>query len=68
MTAFVLSKHQNSCGTAEVDSSNLFAECDCDGTQYQLFDGQVIAGPANFGLQQYRTTFDENSSTLHVFN
>ena len=39
---------ENPCGKATVDSTNSFVECSCDNSRYQLFDGLVIQGPANY--------------------
>jgi nitrite reductase/ring-hydroxylating ferredoxin subunit len=58
----------NPCGKASVDSSNSFVECSCDGSQYQLYDGLVIQGPAAYSLKPYNTTFDPMSNQLHIFN
>jgi len=59
---------ENPCGAAEVDSSNLTITCACDGSQYQIFDGAVINGPATLNLQQYNSEFDEYNNTLHIYN
>lgn len=57
-----------SCGTASVDSTSISISCQCDGSKYQLFDGAVIQGPASTNLHQYRTTYNENNNTLHIYN
>lgn len=57
-----------SCGRGEVDSTNFYVECECDGTKYSIFDGSVIEGPASYSLYQYRTSFDSNSGALHIYN
>ena len=56
------------CGKAYVDSTNTFVECSCDGSQYQLYDGLVIQGPAVYSLKPYQTSFDPISNQLHIFN
>lgn len=56
------------CSAAAVDSTNVVINCDCDGSQYQIFDGSVIQGPALAPLQQYQTSFDLLSNTLHIYN
>ena len=56
------------CGKASVDSTNSFVECSCDGSQYQLYDGLVIQGPALYSLKPYQTTFDPITNQLHIFN
>ena len=58
----------NPCGKASVDSTNSFVECSCDGSQYQLYDGLVIQGPALYSLKPYQTTFDPLTNQLHIFN
>jgi nitrite reductase/ring-hydroxylating ferredoxin subunit len=59
---------EESCGAGAVDSTNIRIACDCDGSQYQLFDGAVIQGPATTNLHQYRSDFDEINNTLHIYN
>jgi len=56
------------CASASVDSTNLAISCDCDGSQYQLYDGAVINGPATFSLQQYQSIYDGLANTLHIYN
>ena len=58
----------NPCGTAAVDSTGTFVECECDGSQYQLYDGLVIQGPAGYSLKGYRTTFNSFTNQLHIYN
>ena len=58
----------NPCGQASVDSTNSFVECLCDSSQYQLYDGLVIQGPATYSLKNYRTNFDVMTNQLHIFN
>lgn len=59
---------ENPCGTASVDSTGTFVECECDGSQYQLYDGLVIQGPAGYSLKGYRTSFNSLNNQLHIFN
>ena len=56
------------CNPATVDSTNISISCDCDESQYQLYDGNVINGPATLPLQQYQTTFDGLANTIHIYN
>ena len=56
------------CASASVDSTNMAISCDCDGSQYQLYDGAVINGPASFPLQQYQSIYDGLANTLHIYN
>ena len=56
------------CIPADVDSTNLTITCECDGSQYQIFDGAVINGPATYPLQQYQTSYDDFTNTLHIYN
>ncbi len=58
----------NPCGAASVDSTNLTISCDCDGSQYQIYDGAVINGPATYSLHQYRTSYNPANNTLHIYN
>ena len=51
-----------------VDSTNSFVECSCDSSQYQLYDGLVIQGPATYSLKNYQTSFDVMTNQLHIFN
>ena len=56
------------CAAASVDSTNLAVSCDCDESQYQLYDGAVINGPAIYSLQQYQSIYDGLANTLHIYN
>lgn len=59
----------NSCGKVDVDSSGSYAICPCDGgSKYQLYDGQVVKGPATFALKQYQTSYNDINNTLHIYN
>ncbi len=49
-----------------VDSSNVFAEDPCSGSQFLLNDGSVLNGPATFPMQQYKTSFD--GQVLQIYN
>lgn len=54
----------NSC-MVEADQSNLFLVDTCCGSQFN-FQGQVMSGPAVYGLRQYRTSL--NGSVLSITN
>ena len=56
------------CGKVTLDSTNTYLECDCDNSQYQLFDGLVIQGPANYSLKNYQSSFNVSSNQLHIYN
>ncbi len=58
----------NPCGVAELDSTFTFVECACDGSEYQLYDGLVIQGPATYSLKPYRSSFNSINNTLHIYN
>ena len=58
----------NPCGPASVDSTHSFVECSCDGSQYQLYDGLVIQGPATYSLKSYQTSFDLMTNSVHIYN
>ncbi|MFD2065927.1 hypothetical protein ACFSKU_03470 [Pontibacter silvestris] len=49
----------------EADESNLFLVDTCCGSQFN-FQGQVMSGPAVYGLRQYSTSL--NGSVLSIFN
>ena len=57
----------NSCEQIYVDTENLNTlSCHCCESQYFIFDGSVIQGPAVQALHRYRTYFD--GLRLDVFN
>ncbi len=56
----------NTCGRVYVDSTNIKAVDTCCGSEFHIYDGSVLNGPASFALKQYQTTFD--GSVLHIFN
>ena len=58
----------NPCGKASVDSTNSFVECSCDGSQFQIYDGLVMQGPASYSLKNYQTSYDEINNLLHIYN
>lgn len=58
----------NPCGKATVDSTNSFVECECDGSRYQLYDGLITQGPAEYSLKNYQTSFNELTNILHIYN
>jgi hypothetical protein len=41
-----------------VDSNNVTCSDDCSGSEWLLYDGQLVKGPASHPLKQYRTSFD----------
>jgi nitrite reductase/ring-hydroxylating ferredoxin subunit len=58
----------NTCALLTVDKSMVTATDSCCGSQFLLLDGSIVKGPATIMLKQYTTSYDENSSTLHVSN
>ncbi|MBC5774327.1 hypothetical protein H8S95_09665 [Pontibacter sp. KCTC 32443] len=54
-----------SCGVVSVDQSNLFLTHTCCGSQFN-FQGNVTAGPAVYGLLQYKTSLVNN--ILYITN
>ena len=57
----------NSCEQVYVDEENLNTlSCLCCESQYFIFDGAVIKGPAKQALHRYSTSFD--GVTLRIFN
>jgi len=57
---------QNACALLEVLNDNTSVIDSCCMSRFQIFDGQVLLGPATTPMIQYRTTF--NGSVLHIFN
>lgn len=57
---------EGTCGTVEVDSTGVKAFDPCCDSEFLLFDGSVLKGPANFSLKQYQTSFD--GIALRIFN
>ena len=56
------------CGPVEIDEENSLLVNDVCGTsQYSLFDGSVVTGPAEFGLRGYLTIYD-GAFTLNISN
>jgi hypothetical protein len=53
------------CAQVKVDQSNLFLVDECCGSQFN-FQGNVTAGPAVYGLRQYRTSLA--GSILYISN
>lgn len=54
------------CERVTVDQSRLVAIDSCCGSEFQLFDGSVLKGPAEFPLKQYQTSYDGQS--LYIVN
>jgi hypothetical protein len=42
----------------DVDSNGVTCTDPCSGSQWLLFDGQLVKGPAPYPLKQYRSEFD----------
>lgn len=53
------------CGRVAVDQSNLFIIDTCCGSQFN-FQGNVMTGPAVYGLRQYKTSLA--GSLLYITN
>lgn len=58
----------NSCGFGTVNSSNVFIDCDCDGSQYSIWDGSVNKSPASLPLKGYKTSYNSGNYTLRIFD
>lgn len=56
----------NTCATVYVDNTNIIAKDTCCGSQFSIYDGSVLQGPAGIPLKPYSTTFDGN--LLHIYN
>lgn len=57
---------KDACATLSVDSTNVSLSDNCCSSQFVIFDGSVIKGPATIPLRRYQASFD--GSTVHVFN
>lgn len=57
--------YEQDCGTLNVTSDDVFAQCGCNDEKYILFDGSPADG-ANRSMIIYRTTSD--GQVLRVFN
>lgn len=56
------------CDPIEVDEENpLLVNDVCGTSQFSLFDGSIITGPAEFGLRGYMTIYD-GGYTLNISN
>lgn len=56
------------CSGVEIDEENSLLVNDVCGTsQFSLYDGSVVTGPAEFGLRGYLTIFD-GAYTLNISN
>lgn len=59
---------QSECTGVEVDSSNNLILYDpCSDAKYNIVDGSVMAGNAEYPLRQYNTSFD-GTSLLRIYN
>lgn len=56
----------NSCATIYVDSNDITATDTCCHSQFSIYDGSVLQGPASMSLRTYNTSFDGN--VLHIYN
>lgn len=58
----------SSCSTMEI-TGGIYCRCDCEGYQYNLYTGNVVAdsnedGGANYTLLYYQTYFSGNTLTI----
>jgi len=51
-----------------VDGTLITFDFDCDGTNFHIFDGSLLEGPATTNLYQYRVSFNPDNNQLHVYN
>ena len=56
----------NTCALVQVQKSGVIAIDSCCGSQFLMYDGSIVKGPATVGLKQYTTSYD--GTTLHVSN
>jgi len=58
----------NTCEVVEVDSTGIYAVCNCCGSKFSLYDGFLVSGPAKYPLNTYATTYNSLTNILHVYN
>ncbi len=56
----------NDCAKIYVDQTRLIAVDSCSGSEFQMYDGSVVKGPAEYPLKMYQTSFD--GSILYIYN
>ncbi|MBI9067126.1 MAG: hypothetical protein JEZ09_07530 [Salinivirgaceae bacterium] len=57
---------KNNCFVRLDDDSSVLAKCTCCGSKFELFNGSVNKGPAEYPLKKYKTAF--NGEYLRVYN
>ena len=56
-----------SCEQVDLDAENInILKCNCCPSNYLIFDGSVVNGPAQNSLKRYNTSFD--GIVLRIFN
>lgn len=59
---------EDACAVVMVNPDNIFELIDtCSGSRFSIQNGQVLAGPAKFGLKKYYTTWD-GAYTVSIYN
>ena len=56
----------DACATIMVNNTNIIAVDTCCSSEFSMYDGSVLKGPATLPLRSYNTTFDGN--VLHIYN
>ena len=54
------------CSTIMVNNTNIIAVDTCCKSEFSIYDGSVLKGPATWPLKAYNTTYDGN--VLHIYN
>lgn len=56
------------CRVSMEDTDVTLKDEDCCGSVFDLFTGGVLEGPAQRGLQSFRTFYSSGTNTLRIFN
>lgn len=57
------------CRVSVIEDSGITAKDEeCCGSVFDLYTGGVLEGPAQLGLQSFRTFYNSDTRTLRIFN
>ncbi|MEO6903718.1 MAG: hypothetical protein ABI315_11320 [Bacteroidia bacterium] len=59
-------KPNEPCSTIMVNNTNIIAVDTCCKSQFSIYDGSVLKGPATWPLKAYNTTYEGN--VLRIYN
>lgn len=57
---------ESGCFVRPDESNSIIVKCKCCGSTYELLNGSVTQGPANYPLKKYKVTF--NGEYLSIYN